>query len=308
MPATLTLIGILLVVGVVWGGLWSPFAANPLFDAVAYGLPALEEGRWWTPVTGTFFVDHPLVYAFVIPSFVGLAYLEHRRGSRAALAYFAIGQLFAIFASALFLWLAAMLPWPWAQAEAAVLDVGPSGGTMAGIAAAVGTPRRAVARARLARPSRRLVRHPALLGIARRPRARLRPAAHPVRRPVAAHPAHDRPRAAAHRVHRRPGPPRDRAAHPARPHRRTVRPRRPRTAARSSTSRSTSSSSPRSRTVCGAVGGGRGSGRIVLVGLQRADRRPPRPARGRSSAPMRSRIGSATSMSPSRSRCCGCCC
>jgi len=137
-PGTLSLVAAILLVGVIWGGLWSPFVTHPLFDVVAYGLPALEEGRWWTPVTGTFFVDHPLVYLFVVPSFVGMAYLEHRRGSRVALAYFGIGQLFAVLASALFLWLAAMLPWPWAQAEALALDVGPSGGTMACIAAAAG--------------------------------------------------------------------------------------------------------------------------------------------------------------------------
>lgn len=137
-PTTLTLIAILLATGVIWGGLWSPFADNPLFDSVAYGLPALLEGRWWTPVTGTFFVDHPLVYPFVTASFAGLGFLEYRRGSLAALGYFGIGQLFAIFASALFLAVASLLPWPWAQAEATMLDVGPSGGTMAGIAAAVG--------------------------------------------------------------------------------------------------------------------------------------------------------------------------
>ncbi|MGL4255495.1 MAG: phosphatidylglycerol lysyltransferase domain-containing protein, partial [Microbacterium sp.] len=137
-PATLALVAVLLATGLIWGGLWTPFAADPLFESVAYGLPALVEGRWWTPVTGTFFVDHPIVYPFVLASFAGLAYVEHRRGSVVALAYFGIGQLFAIFASALFLWLASMLPWPWAQTEATMLDVGPSGGTMAGIAAAVG--------------------------------------------------------------------------------------------------------------------------------------------------------------------------
>ena len=137
-PTTLSLVALLLVAGVVWGGLWTPFVENPLYDSVAYGLPALLEGRWWTPVTGTFFVDHPIVYLFVIPSFAGLAYLEFRRGSLAALGYFGIGQLFAILASALFLWLAALLPWPWAQLESTMLDVGPSGGTMAGIAAAAG--------------------------------------------------------------------------------------------------------------------------------------------------------------------------
>jgi lysylphosphatidylglycerol synthetase-like protein (DUF2156 family) len=137
-PATLSLIAAILVVGVVFAGLWSPFEDNPLFETVAYGLPALIEGRWWTPVTGTFFVNHPFVYVFTIASFVGMAYLEIRRGSRVALAYFGIGQLFAVFASALVIWFLAFLPWPWAQAEALALDVGPSGGTMACLAAAAG--------------------------------------------------------------------------------------------------------------------------------------------------------------------------
>jgi lysylphosphatidylglycerol synthetase-like protein (DUF2156 family) len=137
-PATLALIAVIVAVGVVFAGLWSPFEDNPLYESVAYGLPALLEGRWWTPVTGTFFVNHPLVYLFTIASFIGMGYLEFRRGSRVALAYFGVGQLFAIFASALLLWLFAFLPWPWAQQEALVLDVGPSGGTMACIAAAAG--------------------------------------------------------------------------------------------------------------------------------------------------------------------------
>jgi phosphatidylglycerol lysyltransferase len=137
-PATLTLVAAILVVGVAFAGLWSSFEESPLFETVAYGLPALVEGRWWTPITGTFFVSHPFVYLFTIASFIGMAYLEFRRGSRVALAYFTVGQLFAIFASALLLWLFAFLPWPWAQQEALALDVGPSGGTMACIAAAAG--------------------------------------------------------------------------------------------------------------------------------------------------------------------------
>jgi phosphatidylglycerol lysyltransferase len=137
-PATLALIAVLLAVGVVFAGLWSPFEDSPLYESVAYGLPALLEGRWWTPFTGTFFVNHPLVYLFTITSLIGMAYLEFRRGSRVALAYFGIGQLFAIFGSALLLWLLSYFPWPWAQQEALALDVGPSGGSMACIAAAAG--------------------------------------------------------------------------------------------------------------------------------------------------------------------------
>lgn len=138
-PATLTMIALILVAGVVWQGLWRPFEDSDLFDAVAYGLPAFEAGRWWTPVTGTFFVNAPWVYVFTIASFVGMAYLEFRRGSRVALAYYWVGQLFAILATALVLWgCSAIASWGWAQTQAAALDVGPSGGTMACIAAAVG--------------------------------------------------------------------------------------------------------------------------------------------------------------------------
>lgn len=136
MPATIAFVLILLAVGVLWQGLWRSFKGNPLFVDVAYGLPAFVDGRWWTPLTGTFFVVHPWVYVITIASFIGMGYLEWRRGTRVALAYYAAGQLFAIFASALAVWLLAFTPWPWAQREALALDVGPSGGTMACLAAA----------------------------------------------------------------------------------------------------------------------------------------------------------------------------
>ncbi len=138
MPATLALVAAILVAGVVWGGLWSAFEQNPLFDAVSYGLPAFQRGLWWTPITGMFFVNLPWVYILTIAGFAGMGYLEFRRGTRTALVYFVGGQVFAVVASALFFWLAALLPWPWAQYEALLTDVGPSGGTMACIAAAVG--------------------------------------------------------------------------------------------------------------------------------------------------------------------------
>jgi len=132
------MIALILVAGVVWRGLWQPFEDSDAFDVVAYGLPAFEAGRWWTPLTGTFFVNEPWVYLFTIAGFAGMAYLEFRRGTRVALAYYWVGQLFAIFATALLLWGFSQLPWSWAQEQAAALDVGASGGTMACIAAAVG--------------------------------------------------------------------------------------------------------------------------------------------------------------------------
>lgn len=136
-PVTLGLAGILLMVGVVSGGLWSPFSASPVFPDVAYGLPALAEGRWWTPFTGTFFVSAPWVYLAGIPAVAAMAFFEYRRGSRVAAVLFAGGQIFSVLAAAAFLAVASLLPWSWAQGQAAVLDVGPSGGVFACIAGAL---------------------------------------------------------------------------------------------------------------------------------------------------------------------------
>ncbi|MEZ3161858.1 DUF2156 domain-containing protein [Microbacterium sp. BWT-B31] len=138
LPATLSMIVAILVVGVASAGLWSPFTQSPLWDAVAYGLPALEAGRWWTPFTGTFFVNEPWVFIPTIIGFFGMAYLEWKRRWVVALAYYWIGQLFAVLATALLLWGLSQFEWQWAQTQAAALDVGASGGTMACIAAAVG--------------------------------------------------------------------------------------------------------------------------------------------------------------------------
>lgn len=134
-PATLALLGLLLVCAVAAGALWSPLSQSPAWDQLAYGLPAIEAGRWWTPLTGTFFSDPPLLYVVVIAGFAGVAYLEYHRGSRVALGWFAAGQLFGVLAMIAFVAAASQLPWEWAQAAANGLDVGPSGGTMACIAA-----------------------------------------------------------------------------------------------------------------------------------------------------------------------------
>ncbi|WP_460775389.1 bifunctional lysylphosphatidylglycerol flippase/synthetase MprF [Microbacterium sp. GXF7504] len=136
-PATLSVVGLLLVVGVLTTALWTPFERHPLWDTLAYGLPAFEAGRWWTPLTGTFIAARPWVYAIVIVGFWGMAFLEYKRGSRVALLYFGGGQLFAVLAGALSVWLLSLTGWPWAVLEAGMLDVGPSGGGMACIAAAI---------------------------------------------------------------------------------------------------------------------------------------------------------------------------
>ncbi|MCT9820849.1 DUF2156 domain-containing protein [Microbacterium sp. W1N] len=137
--ATWTLIVAILVVGVISGALWSPFADSPALGIWGYGLPALEEGRWWTPVTGTFLVDAPWVYVPMLLGLVGMLVLEYRCGARVALGYFWVGQLFAVLGAALLIWLASFVTdWDWAQDMATILDVGASGGAFACLAALAG--------------------------------------------------------------------------------------------------------------------------------------------------------------------------
>lgn len=136
-PATLVFIGVLLVLGLVSEALWRPLADGPWRDWVAYGVPAFEQGRFWTPITGTFFFSQPWFYALIPVGFAGFGYLEFRRGTRVALSYFWIGQLVAIVVAALFFWLFAMKGWPWAQMQAGALDAGPGSGLMACMVAAI---------------------------------------------------------------------------------------------------------------------------------------------------------------------------
>ncbi|MFE6997202.1 bifunctional lysylphosphatidylglycerol flippase/synthetase MprF [Microbacterium sp. NPDC057659] len=140
LPVTLLILAALLAAGVATGALWAPFQDSPLWHDLAYGLPALADGRWWTPVTGTFLAAQPPGYLLLVACLLGVAYLEWHRGWRMTLAWFAGGQLFAILATAGLLWLLSVVTpaWPWVQHQAAALDVGPSGGLLACIAVAVG--------------------------------------------------------------------------------------------------------------------------------------------------------------------------
>lgn len=136
--ATGSVVALLLLVGLVSGTLWQSAERRPFFDTFAYGLPSLLEGRWWTPVTGSLLVIHPWLYVPTVLMFVGMAYVEFRRGPVLALGWFVLGQLFAVFASMMFAMLLAPTGWPWAQMLAGDLDVGPSGGAAACLAVAIG--------------------------------------------------------------------------------------------------------------------------------------------------------------------------
>jgi phosphatidylglycerol lysyltransferase len=139
-PATFVLSALLLVAGVASGGFVSPISSEPWYTTLAYGVPALQAGAWWTPLTGTFLVMQPagyLVMLLLVPA--GIGWLEHQRGTRVAAAWFVGGQLFALAATFLFLAIAAPAGSVWAADLLTEYDVGPSGGLFACLAAAVCT-------------------------------------------------------------------------------------------------------------------------------------------------------------------------
>lgn len=136
-PFTVSVVLAMLVLAVVTGTLWRPLRDMDLFEQVAYGLPALEAGRWWTPVTGSFFALIPLQYVPVAGGFaLMVGFAELRLGTARAAFVTVSAQLVGVLGAALLLALLKGTSWQWAQETATTLDVGFSAGAMGALAAA----------------------------------------------------------------------------------------------------------------------------------------------------------------------------
>ncbi len=136
-PFTLALMAAMLVVGILTGTLTSPATEADWYEHFAYGVPSFADDRWWTTVTGTFLVTAPWGYVillFLIPA--GVGWLEFRRGTGRAAAYFAGGQVIAVIGAAILIAGFAEMGSTWAGHLVTQVDVGPSGGIFACLAAA----------------------------------------------------------------------------------------------------------------------------------------------------------------------------
>ncbi|HEV2783129.1 MAG TPA: DUF2156 domain-containing protein [Actinophytocola sp.] len=143
-PFTAGVIAVLLIAGLVTGALFTRVSDLPWGNDIAYGLPALTEGRMWTLGTGALFAVTPLCYVAVIGSFALLAgFAERRLGTARTVVACVYGHLAGVLGAAGLI--AAGLGDRWLHS----LDVGFSAGAMAAAA---------IASATLARPWRRLAR------------------------------------------------------------------------------------------------------------------------------------------------------
>ena len=137
LPFTTAMVVLMLAIGVASGSLWSPAEDRTWFSWIGYGLPSLDQGAWWTPVTGAFLALSPILYLPMVGSFavlVGLA--EWRLGTKRAVLLTLAGQLAAVIASVLLLAAFRSSGWTWAAHVATRSDVGFSAGALAVFAAA----------------------------------------------------------------------------------------------------------------------------------------------------------------------------
>jgi lysylphosphatidylglycerol synthetase-like protein (DUF2156 family) len=124
---------VIVTLGVHFGFFVTPLSEYPPGGGVAYGVPAFQDGRWWTVFTGAPFAITPLCYIAGLGSFaafVGLA--EHRLGTARAMAAWAIGHFAGVFGAIALVALTG-------SALTSALDVGPSGGAMAAAAVVTAT-------------------------------------------------------------------------------------------------------------------------------------------------------------------------
>lgn len=136
-PFTLCGLALIIVGGFVFESFWRPLNESQWWDRFAYGLPALEDGRWWTPITGSFFATEPAQYVPVLLSFgLMVGFCEWRLGTRVAALAAICGQLFAVVAAAALLAIFDHTAWSWADATARELDVGASAAAMCSIVVA----------------------------------------------------------------------------------------------------------------------------------------------------------------------------
>ncbi|MGH9119636.1 MAG: bifunctional lysylphosphatidylglycerol flippase/synthetase MprF, partial [Acidimicrobiales bacterium] len=132
-PATSAIVFVALAVGAATGALWTDVSNDKdLYDAVAYGLPPLRDGRWWTFFSGAFFVPELVLYVPVLLLvIVAASTYERRVGHWQTLVLVVGGQAAGAIVTALILWPFRDSGWTWAVTLGRAVDVGISAGGFA---------------------------------------------------------------------------------------------------------------------------------------------------------------------------------
>ncbi|MET4168136.1 MULTISPECIES: bifunctional lysylphosphatidylglycerol flippase/synthetase MprF [Gordonia] len=118
LPFTIALAVALVVVGATTGSLWGRASDKSWYRDVAFGLPALREGRWWTPVTSAFIEPGPWLYLLALVAVVvGMGWAEWQLGTVRAVLVGVGGHLISCLLTVVLLWLLSseVTSWRWAE-------------------------------------------------------------------------------------------------------------------------------------------------------------------------------------------------
>jgi lysylphosphatidylglycerol synthetase-like protein (DUF2156 family) len=135
--ATTALVVIFLIAALATGALWNGVPKDgSLYNNVAYGLPALQEGKPWAFITGQFFSPDFVIYFPIMGLLIVAASIYERRvGHWRTLLVVIGGQALAGLITAGFLAIFQDSGWTWATRLAQERDLGISAGAYAVIAA-----------------------------------------------------------------------------------------------------------------------------------------------------------------------------
>ncbi|CCH30954.1 bifunctional lysylphosphatidylglycerol flippase/synthetase MprF [Saccharothrix espanaensis] len=134
-PFTGAVVCALVLVGLVSRTVWRPLWRESWFHEVAYGVPALREGKVWTFVVGWFFTLNPVQFVGGVLLFAVLVgACELRLGTKRAALVAVIGQFAGITGASLLVWALSTTSWTWAQHVAQARDVGFTTGALAVVA------------------------------------------------------------------------------------------------------------------------------------------------------------------------------
>ena len=139
-PFTTGYVVLTLLLAVALGTLWSGIEGKSWYDDVAYGLPAFQDGRWFTLAFGVFFALYPVYYLFVAGAFALLTgFSEWRLGTARTVVICVVYQMVAVLLVALCCWIFRDTNWAWVHQRSTEIDVGFSAGMMAVFSVATAT-------------------------------------------------------------------------------------------------------------------------------------------------------------------------
>ena len=140
LPVTAAIVAALLVTGLVFETLWRSARDASWFPDVAYGVPALEGGRWWTLATGPWFGLTPLQHvSLLVLVAAGIGVGEWRLGPARTALVAATGQLIGVLGAVAVIVPGDAVGWEWATELSVLLDVGCTTAVIAVLAAATAT-------------------------------------------------------------------------------------------------------------------------------------------------------------------------